>query len=731
MDHQDAGPDGAAAALPRDAARRLEASLDRLSVWPAYRTVPTGLDGAVAASVQALEESLIVTDARLAAPGPTILWVNDGFTRVTGYLPDEVIGRSPAILDGPRSDADSSGPLRDAIVTGRRVEGEHWAHRKDGTPVQIHCTYVPTSGPDGAIRSVLVHQRDVTRQRQSDLELARRTRELETMISHSPDVIVRIDPADRIAFATDAAEMVLGVRAGAIRQRPLAEVARAGEDLDALLAATKAVRAGGASVTLVIGSPFGELGRHLEVRIVAERSSRGGIGDVVWFARDVSERVTTERRLRESEARERERVEERLRQRELQLSDLAESIPVFIWMTDPAGVDLYANGSWLEFCGFLSVGPGGDGDWRDRIVPEDRGAFNRSFAKAIGQRVPFDVECRMKRADGEERTVVLAGIPRFDESRFLGFLGSAMDVTDRRTQDETERRAIADLEHASRLTMAGQMAAAMVHEMAQPLSAVATFVEIAMVEIDRGEPPARVLATLRDAQESALRAGMLSRRMLGFVRRSEATNTRFDLGSCIHKALGLMTADANSHRVVLQYDGGVDRQHVQGDPVELEQVFCNLVRNAIEAIESTGEAGTIEVTGRRVLDRLEVDVRDDGPGVPEDLRREIFEAFRTRKRTGIGLGLWICWNILERHDGEIRLDETVRNGTCFRLVLPTFEAAERAVADRGRRSDVHSSGDRIEPLIHPRSDRPDRTRTIPPLVDVDGSPGRDRMERSR
>jgi len=282
---------------------------------------------------------------------------------------------------------------------------------------------------------------------------------------------------------------------------------------------------------------------------------------------------------------------------------------------------------------------------------------------------------------------VISGTPRRDGDRFLGILVTCLDITDRRRRDDMQRRALAELEHASRLTMAGQMAAAMVHEMAQPLSAVATFIEIAVRELEGGKPQEQVITSLRDAQRSALRAGMLSRRTLGFVRRTENTSSAVDLGDCIAKGIGLMKADAGGRGVSLAYEGGLDGVMITADAVELEQVVCNLIRNAVEAITDEGPAeadpragrgsnGRIEIVGRMAGDRAEFDVIDDGPGVPESMRSELFEAFRTRKSTGVGLGLWICWNILERYAGDIRLIETGAGRTVFRVRVPVDRAGD-------------------------------------------------------
>ncbi len=693
--------------LPVAAAERLRARLETIGAWRLARHPVEPLETMVAACCDALGDSIMITDARVDDSGPVILWVNRGFTLMTGYGSDEVVGRSPRIFQGPRTDRDTIRRLQTSLDRGTTFTGETWNYRKDGMPFLMHWTMVPVHDETGRTRCFAFLQRDVTRQRQSDRELARRTRELETITSHCPDAILRLDRGGRVTYASDACQLVLGLRPGSMRLRSLAELGREGPAMDELLAAAAIVQAGAEPCIVTVPSPFGPPDRWLEVRIVPETERDGSVEHVVWFAREVTDRIRAERRARESEERERHQVEARLRARELEFRDLAESVPMHIWITDEHGVDIYGNGPWLAFTGRgdhderddeAAVRGADDGergdrprrgaDWRHLIHPEDRPAFDAAFSASLERRVPFDVECRVERADGEERTLVISGLPREHDGRFLGILGTCLDITDRKRRDEMRQRALAELEHASRLTMAGQMAAAMVHELSQPLSAVATFIEIAARELEGGHDRERVLGSLRDAQRSALRAGVLSRRMLGFVRRTESTSERIDLGDCVRKGLGLMKGDARSRAVTLAYGGGLDGVEALADPVELEQVVCNLVRNAIEAIgERPGggpRGGSVTVAGRVDGDRAELDVADDGPGVPESIRSELFEAFRTEKTTGIGLGLWICWNILERYAGEIRLLESRPGRTVFRVRLPLADVAEAGA----RRRDV-------------------------------------------
>lgn len=693
--------------LPAGAADQLRRTLEAVGAWQSARHPVMPLESIIAAACDGLAESVVITDARLEDPGPSIIWVNRGFTLMTGYGSDEVLGRSPRIFQGPQTDRATLQRLRECLRTGSTFSGETWNYRKDGTPFLMHWTVVPVHDESGRTRCFAAVQRDVTGQRRSDRELARRTRELETISAHCPDAILRLDSEGRIVYASDATQMVLGVRPSAIRGRTVAEIGRGGPALDELVAEIDAVAATSEPRMVTVPSPFGLPERWLEIRLVPETGRQGQVEHVVWFAREVTGRIQAEQRARASEERERIQVQQRLRARELEFRDLAESVPLDIWITDEHGRDIYANRRWLAFIGDVEAEAGTGAaaggrpeveatdrpaamspGWQERINPEDRVAFDRAFSRSLEQRVPLEVECRVRRADGEERTLVMSGIPRHDGDRFLGILVTCLDITDRRRRDDMQRRALAELEHASRLTMAGQMAAAMVHEMAQPLSAMATFIEIAVRELEGGRPQEQVVASLRDAQGSALRAGELSRRMLGFVRRSESNSSAVDLGDCVGKGIGLMKADAGGRRVSLVDGGGLDGVMVVADAVELEQVVCNLIRNAVEAISGagTGEAdpragtgvgGRIEIVGRVAGDRAEFDVIDDGPGVPESMRPELFEAFRTRKSTGIGLGLWICWNILERYAGEIRLIESEPGRTVFRVRLPAAGSSAR------------------------------------------------------
>jgi two-component system, LuxR family, sensor kinase FixL len=141
----------------------------------------------------------------------------------------------------------------------------------------------------------------------------------------------------------------------------------------------------------------------------------------------------------------------------------------------------------------------------------------------------------------------------------------------------------------------------------------------------------------------------------------------------LEEALALVRGEASAKRVHIELEASDDLPAIHGDRIQLEQVVLNLVRNAIEAITGAGQSqGTIHVVARRLASppRVEIDVRDNGPGVDDQLARHLFDPLATSKEEGLGLGLPICVSIIESHGGRIWLHSRDAGSTEFRFSLP-------------------------------------------------------------
>ena len=284
-----------------------------------------------------------------------------------------------------------------------------------------------------------------------------------------------------------------------------------------------------------------------------------------------------------------------------------------------------------------------------------------------------------QRKNGETFPMELA-VGEFASPSGNFFTGFVRDLTERQ---EAERR-IEDLQtellHASRLSVMGQMASTMAHELNQPLTAVTNYLEAGRLLLSTGAVPGERVADLMEkAVAQAQRAGEVIRQLRQFVSKGETERRRQNLNQLVEEALalGLVGARQLGVRVLLELDH--DLPPVIVDPVQIQQVVLNLVRNAIEAMEAV-DRRELTIATRMPGDKIEVSVADTGPGIAAELADRLFQPFVTTKKTGMGLGLSICREIIEAHHGRLTAEGRPEGGTVFRLTLPKDDQDEAADA---------------------------------------------------
>lgn len=309
-----------------------------------------------------------------------------------------------------------------------------------------------------------------------------------------------------------------------------------------------------------------------------------------------------------------------------------------------------------------------------RVVhPDDRPRFEREWRRALAELAPLDSECRLVCADGETRVVELRVQFGMDAGQRVA-TGTLHDITGRKQAEEAARVSEARLTHFARLSTMGEMAAGLAHEINQPLTAIATFAQAAtrMLARPEGIEPADLDEALAQITAQALRAGEVIRRLRGFVKNREVRQEVVDCSRLVEDSRLLLEADARSNDVRLLLDVANSLPAVMADPVQLQQVLINLVRNAIDATVATPGARR-EVTVRAAVDgdgRVEVAVTDHGHGLPAEVAERLFHPFFTTKAAGTGLGLAISKSIIRAHSGRLGHRDTPGGGCTFYFNLP-------------------------------------------------------------
>jgi two-component system sensor histidine kinase DctS len=291
---------------------------------------------------------------------------------------------------------------------------------------------------------------------------------------------------------------------------------------------------------------------------------------------------------------------------------------------------------------------------------------------------PQGVELRFRRKNGEPLDVLLFEAPLIDaQGHHTGWLGSFLDITEQKRAQELALQQEERLQATSRLITMGEMASTLAHELNQPLAAIASYNSGCMNrlagggEIDREE--------LRDIHvrlgRQAQRAGEIIRRVHDFVRRSEPKRIPVDINAIIRDAVELIEADARKRRIRLSATLADRLPVIDADPVMIEQIIVNLVRNGMDAMrDNPPERRTVRLLTSQEDDLLVVRVIDQGAGIPPETARRLFEPFFTTKQEGMGMGLNICRSIAELHRGRLGFEPNPEGGTIFILTLPVEPA---------------------------------------------------------
>lgn len=282
-------------------------------------------------------------------------------------------------------------------------------------------------------------------------------------------------------------------------------------------------------------------------------------------------------------------------------------------------------------------------------------------------------------ADGSEFPIELhVGEAVYEDNRvFTGFI---TDLTDQLRTEERLEQLSSELTHIGRINAMGELAAALAHEINQPLAAIANHVATAEVIVENDAVPdpvhARLVDQLRATREQALRAGEIIRRLRDFVARRDMDLRIEPVEAAIREASALVLVGTQRLDVSIDYDLAPEAPFMFADKIQIQQVLVNLMRNALEALRSTAaDQRSIRVATRSIGDeRIEITVSDNGPGLAKPILDQLFMPFSSTKGGGnMGIGLLICRRIVEAHGGTMSAHNNDLGGATFRFTVPGIE----------------------------------------------------------
>jgi PAS domain S-box-containing protein len=512
-------------------------------------------------------------------------------------------------------------------------EGELRHLTKDGREVVVSTRHQLIVGTDGVER-ILETNRDITERRRAEQRIAH----LSNFPELNPSPVFEMDMEGKITYANPAALRLFPQLTEAVPD------CRVLEQWESVLAGFRAGRA--ESVVREV-----EVGRSV---FVQEIHCAPKLGVVRSYFTDITEHKRAEETLRQSE--------ERFRALTTASSDVAYRMsPDWREMHHLVGKD------------FIPDTETPSGTWVERYIPQsDQPLVWATINEAIRTKSVFQLEHRVLRVDGSVGWTFSRAIPLLDTNgEIVEWFGAARDITERKRAEEALLR-------SEKLASVGRMAAAIAHEINNPLAAVTNAVYLARTNLDQPESLRQYLDT---ADEELRRVAYITRQALGFYRESNAA-ALMSVNAVLDSAVDLLKSKIKAKNAVIekQWNQDVEVTAVAG---ELRQLFVNLLSNSLDAIDEEGIIRlrvSTDVASKNGGHSVRVTVADNGKGVDTDLRQHIFEPFFTTKGTvGTGLGLWVSKQIIDKHGGTIRMRSSTngsRRGTTFSIILPVEPAAE-------------------------------------------------------
>ncbi|HJV86616.1 MAG TPA: PAS domain S-box protein [Noviherbaspirillum sp.] len=314
-------------------------------------------------------------------------------------------------------------------------------------------------------------------------------------------------------------------------------------------------------------------------------------------------------------------------------------------------------------------------------APEAMNEYQQRFSQVLAGQVTPQFETVFQRSGGERFPVLIFESPLVDDTgKQTGWMGSILDISDRKQVEDLNRRQQEKLQASARLATMGEIASTLAHELNQPLAAISSYTTGAlnMISNHAAHPGSLDLELLKPALEKAgtqaQRAGHIIRSVHTFVKRREPSREPLTVTELIDSVIPLIELQAHQFFVAINTRIEPNLPVVLADRVMLEQVLLNLTRNAIEAMQEVApERRILRITAERdpaQRHTVVISVIDNGHGISAEVAERLFSPFFSTKAEGMGMGLNICRTAVEFHGGTLVHAHNPDGGTIFRFSLP-------------------------------------------------------------
>jgi PAS domain S-box-containing protein len=369
------------------------------------------------------------------------------------------------------------------------------------------------------------------------------------------------------------------------------------------------------------------------------------------------------------------KTESALQMRERELLGIIETIPSMLWSVSPTGATTHLSQRCLEYCGvpleeLLNRG------WESFIHPDDLKETVTVFARAISSGESYRAIHRLRRADGEYRWHHAMGEPLRDpRGTVIQWYGLTIDIDERKRAEDHLRDTRIKLAKSSRLATVAELAGSIAHELNQPLTSILANAQAAKKWLNAASPNMRevdssIERTIRDARA----ADETMQHIRALFKQESFVKRDVKLPDILNEVVRVVQEDPKKRAVLVECQFDECLPAVSVDQIQIQQVFINLIVNAIEALE--GQQVLPRVTLRAAVtdsDKMLVKVIDNGPGVHDP--EQIFDAFMTTKEKGMGIGLAVSRSIVEAHGGRLWAENNKAGGAIFNVALPLGHAS--------------------------------------------------------
>jgi PAS domain S-box-containing protein len=365
-------------------------------------------------------------------------------------------------------------------------------------------------------------------------------------------------------------------------------------------------------------------------------------------------------------------AEQALRESQLRLRDIIDTVPSMLWSAAPDGEPTHLNQRVLDYSGlqfenFLALG------WRAFIHPEDFAETARALSHSMQTGESYEVVHRLRQADGQYRWHHARGEPLRDrERRIIQWYGLAIDIDEARKAENELRATQALLARASQAATVAELSASIAHEINQPLAGIVASAQTCRTWLSGDEPN---LPRARAAIERIIRDGNAAadiiRRIRALFKQTAPTKTSLNVNAVIEEVGRLAQDELDRRGVSIELELKA-LPVIPADRIQIQQVLINLIRNGVEAMECAEPgAKRLIIRSQCTDDCIIVEVCDHGSGLTQP--EKIFEPFYSTKPEGLGVGLAISRSIVQAHDGILRVRDNQPRGTVFSLSLPLRE----------------------------------------------------------